>query len=80
MLQFIRLKLKSMLSEADRKTIARGNNPAATDSFAIEYNVRPLPEKVTIRTYEAELVHRFKWQEELQKDRQAKRCYCSILY
>ena len=46
-----------MLSEVDRKTIARGTDPAVTDSFAIEYKVRPLPEKVTIRTFEAELVN-----------------------
>jgi dipeptidyl-peptidase-4 len=45
------------LSEVDRKTIARGTNPAITDSFAIDYNVRPLPEKVTIRTFEAELAN-----------------------
>ena len=31
-------------------------NPAVTDSFAIEYKVRPAPKKVTIKTFEAELV------------------------
>jgi hypothetical protein len=45
----------NMLADVDKKTIARGNNPAVTDSFAIEYNVRPLPEKVKIKTYEAEI-------------------------
>jgi hypothetical protein len=50
-------EIESMLKEADKKTIARGADPAVTDSFAIEYNVRPLPAKVTIKTYEAELVN-----------------------
>jgi hypothetical protein len=44
----------NMLYEVDVKTTGRGLNPAATDSFAIEYKVRPLDEKVTIKTYEAE--------------------------
>ena len=50
-------EIESMLKEADKRTIARGADPAVTDSFAIEYNVRPLPAKVTIKTYEAELVN-----------------------
>ena len=50
-------EIKNILSETDKKTIARGENPDVTDSFAIDYNVRPLPEKVTIKTYVAELVN-----------------------
>ncbi len=49
-------EIKNMLKETDKRTIQRGLNPAVTDSFAIEYKVRPAPEKVTIQTYEAELV------------------------
>jgi hypothetical protein len=49
-------EIKTMLREVDKKTIARGSNPAVTDSFAIEYKVSPVAEKVTIKTYEAELV------------------------
>ncbi len=49
-------EIKDMLSETDKRTVQRGLNPAVTDSFAIEYKVRPAPEKVTIQTYEAELV------------------------
>jgi hypothetical protein len=47
-------EIKNMLREVDDITIKRGLNPAVTDSFAIEYKVRPLNEKVTIKTYEAE--------------------------
>jgi murein tripeptide amidase MpaA len=49
-------EIKIMLHDADRMTIARGTAPAVTDSFAIEYKVRPAPEKVTIRTFEADQV------------------------
>ena len=48
-------EIKEMLSDVDKRTIARGTNPAVTDSFAIEYKVRPLPEKITVRTFEAEI-------------------------
>lgn len=48
-------EIKNLLQEADKRTIARGENPAVADSFAVEYKVHPLPEKVTVRTYEAEL-------------------------
>lgn len=50
-------EIKTMLADIDKKTISKGNNPAVTDSFAIVYDVRPLPNKVTIKTYEAELVN-----------------------
>ena len=50
-------EIENMLKDADKRTIARGTNPAVTDSFAIEYKVRPLPEKVTVKTYEAELIN-----------------------
>jgi hypothetical protein len=49
-------EIKKMLREVDNMTIARGSNPAVTDSIAIEYSVKPAPEKVTVRTYEADLV------------------------
>jgi dipeptidyl-peptidase-4 len=45
-----------MLADVDKKTVQRGMNMAVTDSFAIEYKVRAAPEKVTIKTFEAELI------------------------
>jgi hypothetical protein len=47
-------EIKKMLQEVDARTVQRGMNPSVADSFAIEYKVRPLPEKVTIKTYEVE--------------------------
>jgi dipeptidyl-peptidase-4 len=49
-------EIAKMLKDADTRTVQRGLNPEVTDSFAIQYSVRPAPEKVTIKTYEAELV------------------------
>ncbi len=46
-----------MLREVDVKTITRGLNPDAKDSFAIEYNVKPAPEEITIKTFEVEPVN-----------------------
>jgi hypothetical protein len=48
------IEIKKMLSDADLETVRRGFNPTVKDSFAIEYKVRPLPENVTIKTFEAE--------------------------
>jgi len=45
-------EIEDMLLDVDKRTIARGANPAVSDSFAIDYKVRPSPHKVTIRTYE----------------------------
>jgi len=50
-------EIKDMLNEVDKKTITRGTDPAVTDSFAIEYKVQPMTQKVTIRTFEAEPVN-----------------------
>ena len=49
-------EIRDMIRQTDARTVSRGLNPAPTDSFAIEFDVRPAPEKVTIKTYEAKLV------------------------
>ena len=49
-------EIKGMIRDADGRTVARGKAPAVTDSFTIAYKVRPAPEKVTVRTFEADLV------------------------
>lgn len=47
-------EIKEIIEKSDNRTIQRGLNPTVRDSFAIEYKVRPLPEPVTIKTFEAE--------------------------
>lgn len=49
-------EIRKLISEADARTVNRGLDPAATDSFPVKYGVRPLPDEVTIKTYKAELV------------------------
>ncbi len=64
-------EIKNMLREVDSKTVRRGLNPSVTDSFAIEFKVRPAAEKVTIRTFEAEMITDTNGRRRLQKsDRQ----------
>jgi hypothetical protein len=48
-------EIKTLISEADRKTIERGKNPAPTDSFPIQYVGKSLQDKVTIKTYEVDV-------------------------
>jgi len=49
-------EIKTLIHEADRKTIERGMNPALTDSFPIIYAGKQITEKVTIKTYEVDVV------------------------
>jgi hypothetical protein len=49
-------EIKSMIREADRKTVQRGLNPAVTDSFAIEYRGEPTPKPITIKAFEADTI------------------------
>lgn len=45
-----------LVSEADRKTIQRGLQPKERNTFAVEFDVQPLPEKVIIHGWEMEII------------------------
>lgn len=47
-------EIKSLLADADARSMQRGLNPAQADSFAIKYEGRPTPKPETIMTYEVE--------------------------
>jgi hypothetical protein len=47
-------EIKKMLKEADEKTIARGLNPAESDSVAVEFVSKPSPQPETVNAYEME--------------------------
>lgn len=47
-------EIKNMLKEADEKTIARGLNPAESDSVAVEFVSKPSPQPETVNAYEME--------------------------
>ena len=47
-------EINMLVEEADRKTILRGMNPSPSDTFIIEYDVRPLEEPISILGWEME--------------------------
>jgi hypothetical protein len=48
--------IKELVRKADQKTIERGLNPAQNDSFPIAYTGNFIEDKVTIKTYEVDVV------------------------
>ena len=44
--------INALVRAADKAMILRESDPVAADSFALEYEVRPTPERVTIHAYE----------------------------
>ncbi|MDP3642574.1 MAG: M14 family metallopeptidase [Bacteroidota bacterium] len=50
------VEIKELIRTADQKTIDRGLNPEPTDSFPISYTGKPINEKVTIKTFEVDVV------------------------
>ena len=49
-------EIKQLIADTDKNTIARGNNPAPTDSFPVKYTGKALEKKITIKTYEVDAV------------------------
>ncbi|MBC7363947.1 MAG: M14 family metallopeptidase, partial [Candidatus Aminicenantes bacterium] len=50
-------EIQKLLEEADRRTILRGLTPQS-QSFALEFELKPLPKPITINTYEMEVLER----------------------
>jgi len=51
-------EISQLVIEADKKTIQKGINPSEKDSFAIESEARAFPEKITVRSWEMEVIPR----------------------
>ena len=51
-------EIRSLVQAADERTIRIGNAPSAEDGFALEVEVKPLPDKITVRGYEMEIIPR----------------------
>lgn len=49
-------EIKQLIAKSDQESIARGLQPAVSDSFPIEYVGKPIDEKVTIKAYEVDVV------------------------
>jgi hypothetical protein len=48
--------IAQLIRSADQKTIQRGMKPSADDTFAVEYDLKPLKDKVTIMGWEMEVI------------------------
>lgn len=44
-------EMKQLVNQADQTVISKGLNPSPVDSFAIEFNVFPTPQKAKVKTY-----------------------------
>jgi hypothetical protein len=53
-----REEIRGLVRDADERTVRAGNAPTAADGFALEVEVKPLPEKITVRGYEMEIIPR----------------------
>jgi hypothetical protein len=53
-------EITQLVSKADQKTILRGMNPSENDLFAVEYDLKPLKENITIQGWEMEVTPREK--------------------
>ncbi|NIM59491.1 MAG: hypothetical protein GTO16_11205 [Candidatus Aminicenantes bacterium] len=51
-------EIAQLIRSADRKTIQRGMRPSEDDMFAVEYELKPLKDKITIRGWEMEVIPR----------------------
>ena len=51
-------ELLKMTADADLRTMARGASPKPTDLFGLEYDIKALPEPVTVLGYEMEVIER----------------------
>ncbi len=60
-------EIKTMLKKVDLQTINRGANPSLSDSFPIEYAVKPTPEKIKVKAYEVDVVTDANGREQLHK-------------
>lgn len=64
-------EIMRLVKNADLRCVNRGLDPAPADSFPIEYKVRPVPDKVTIKTFEADEVNGATgWMKYRRSDRQ----------
>jgi len=51
-------EISYLVAEADRKTIQKGLSPTSQDAFGVEFEIKPLPEKVTVQGWEMEVIPR----------------------
>jgi hypothetical protein len=51
-------EITQLIRQADQKTVRRGLHPSEKDTVAVEYDLQPLKEKVTVLGYEMEVIEK----------------------
>jgi hypothetical protein len=51
-------EMSRLVAEADRRTVERGAAPKESDTFGVDIDVRALPDKISVRGYEMEVIPR----------------------
>ena len=51
-------EITQLVHQADQKTVQRGLHPSEKDTVAVEYDLKPLKEKVTVLGYEMEVIQK----------------------
>jgi hypothetical protein len=51
-------EITDLIRQADQKTVLRGLHPTEKDTVAVEYDLQPLKEKVTVLGYEMEVIEK----------------------
>lgn len=51
-------EITQLISQADQKTVQRGLRPSEQDTLAVEYDLQPLKEKITVLGYEMEVIEK----------------------
>jgi hypothetical protein len=51
-------EIEQLLHSAEQRTVLRGLNPSPQDTFSVEFEVKPLQEKIAIHGYEMEVTPR----------------------
>jgi len=74
-----RSEILDLVREADRRTIRRGMKPGVTDLFGVEYDVRPIKDKITVHGYVMESVRTESGRMRARKT-DAKRAYTMPFY
>jgi len=49
-------EITRLVTEADRNTTERGMHPGENDRFGVEFDIKPLPDKITIQGWEMEFL------------------------
>jgi hypothetical protein len=65
-------EIVNLIAQADQRTVQKGSNPTEYDPFAVEFEVKPLEEKITILGWEMEVISTEQGRPRIQKSEREK--------